>query len=242
MSTQNLSSVATDVIKSYGIAATNVINGYRFGGARLAGFVDQQFETVVNRGAAILRADLRSGLIGQQQRLSGYCVKGVDFGGLRAQDAVGVAVDLANKSVSLMASGADRLDRASNLNALQTLNRVALPAAQIVVMVAERIEEGSSALVKRVAGNHMPAKAVAKRKLDATTRQAASTRKRVTKTATQRVSKAVAEVAAETSNAARRTARSAKTAGKQAGNAVAKGATQASNAARRVARKAKATA
>ncbi len=240
MTTQNLSSVATDVIKAYGITATNVINSYRFGGARFAEFVDQQFQTAVNRGASVIRADLRSGLIGRQQRLSGYCVKGVDFGGLRAQDAVGVAVDLATKGVSLVATGADRLDRASNLNALDTLNRVARPAAQIVVMVAERIEEGSSALVKRVAGNHMPAKAVAKRKLDATTRKAANTRKRVTKTATKRVSKVVADTATSTSNAARRTARSAKAVGKQAGNAVAKGATQTSNAARRVARKAKA--
>ena len=35
MSQKNLSSMATDVISTYGITATNVINTYRFGGERV---------------------------------------------------------------------------------------------------------------------------------------------------------------------------------------------------------------
>ncbi len=136
---------------------------------------------------------LRSNLIGTQQRVSGYYVKGVHFGTERAQSVVGAAVDLATKGVSIVAANAERFDRAANLNALDTLNRVVLPAAHVVSMVAERIEEGSSKLVRRVAGKPVPAKAVATRKLNAATRKAAATRKRVTKTATKRVSKAVAE-------------------------------------------------
>ena len=103
MSTKNLSSVATDVIAAYGITATNVINTYRFGGERIADFVDERFADAVNRGASVLRDDIRSNLIGQQQRVSGYYVKGVHFGTERAQSVVGVAVDLANKGVSLVA-------------------------------------------------------------------------------------------------------------------------------------------
>ena len=63
MSQKNLSTVATDVIATYGITATNVINSYRFGGERVAGFVDQRFAAAVNRGASALRKDLRSNLI-----------------------------------------------------------------------------------------------------------------------------------------------------------------------------------
>ncbi len=216
MSTKNLSSVANDVITAYGITATNVINTYRFGGERIAGYVDSRFATAVNRGASLLRNDIRSNLIGNQQRVSGFYVKGVHFGTDRAQTAVGTAVDLATKGVSLVAQNADRLDRLANLNALGTLNRVVMPAAHIVSLVAERIEEGSSKLVIRVAGKPVPAKAVATRKLSATTRQAAATRKRVTKVATKRVSKAVAETATSTSNAARRVARKAKATAKAA--------------------------
>ena len=242
MSSKNLSSIATDVIATYGITATNVINSYRFGGERLISFVDERFETVVNRGAAALNKDIRSALIGNQQRVSNYSVKGVQFGTERAQQVVGFAVDLATKGVSFVAANAERIDHALNLNALKTINSVVMPAAIVVSTVADRIEEGSNLLVKRVSGKAMPAKAVATRKLNASTRKAAATRKRVTKAATQRVSQAVADSATETSNAARRVARKAKATSKRVETAIAGTATEASNTARRVARKAQATA
>lgn len=242
MSQKNLSTVAADVIATYGITATNVINTYRFGGERVAGFVDQRFAAVVNRGAAALRKDLRSNLIDSQQRLSGYYVKGIHFGTDKAETVVGVAVDLATKGVSLVAENAVRIDRATNLNALDRLNRVAMPAADLVVKVADRIEEGSSELVKRVSGKDLPAKALATRKLKAATSKASAARKRVTKAATRKASTMVADTATETSNAARRVSRKIQTTGEQVVSAVANTATETSNAARRVARKAKATA
>ena len=242
MSHKNLSSVATEVIATYGITATNVINSYRFGGERLIGFVDQRLATAVNRGTVAFNDDIRSNLIDKQQRISSYSAKGVHISTDGAQRVVGIAVDLATKGVSLVAANAERLDRAANLNMLQTLNTVAMPAALAISTLAERIEEGSSELVKRVSGTDMPAKAVATRKLKSATRQAAATRKRVTKAVTKQVSEAVAETATDASNAARRVARTAKTAAKRAGSAVSDTATDAPNTARRVARKAKATA
>lgn len=210
MSTKNLSSVATDVIEAYGITATNIINTYRFGGERVIGLVDSGFASVVNRGGSVIRKDIRSNLIGGQQRVTGYYVKGLHFGSDRAQSVVGIAVDLANKGISVVANNAERLDDATKLKALARFNRVATPVATVVARVADRIEEGSSKLVVRVSGKPVPAKAVATRKLNSTTRTAAATRKRITKTATKRVSKAVAKTATETSNAARRVARKAK--------------------------------
>ncbi len=242
MSKKNLSSVANDVIAAYGITATNVINTYRFGGERIAAYVDDRFAKGVNRGASALRKELRSNLIDTQQRFSGYCVKGVHLGTDRAQGAVGVAVDLASKGVKLVAENAQRFDRAANLNALDTLNRVVMPVAGVASTVAERIEDGSSKLVTRVAGKPVPAKAVATRKLRAATRKAATTRRQVTDKTTKRVGKAVAETAIKTSNTARRVARQAKTTTKQVNQAVDKTAGKTSNAARRVARKATAVA
>ncbi len=241
MSNKSLSSVATDVIATYGITATNVINTYRFGGERIASFVDQRFAEVVNRGASALRQELRSNLIDSQQRISGFYVKGVHFGTDRAENVVGVAVDLATKGVSMLAANAGRIDRVANLNALSKLSRVTMPAANLVVKVADRLEEGSSELVKRVTGKPMPAKALATRKLTAATDKATATRKRVTKAATRKVGTIVAETAIETSNAARRVARKTRATGKRVVSAVANTATETSNAARRVARKAEAT-
>nr|WP_295768515.1 hypothetical protein [Rhodoferax sp.] len=241
MSQKNLSTVATDVIATYGITATNVINSYRFGGERIACFVDQRFAAAVNRGASALRKDLRSNLIDSQQRVTGYYIQGIHSGTDKAENAVGVAVDLATKGVSLLAENAERFDRAINVNALASLGRAAVPAAELVNKVAERIEEGSSELVRRVSGKDMPAKALATIKLKAATSEASANRKRVTKAATRKVSAIVEEAANETSNAARRAARKIKSAGDQVVSAVADTATETSNVARRVASKAKAT-
>ena len=242
MSQKNLSSVANDVTATYGITATNVINTYRFGGERVAGFVNERFAAVVNRTGAALRKGLRSNLIDSQQRVSSYYVKGIHFGTDKAENVVGVAVDLATKGVSLLASNAERIDRATNLNALVRLNSVVMPAADLVVKVAERIEEGSSELVRRVSGKDMPAKALATIKLKAATGKASTARKRVTKAATRKARTIVAETAVETSNAARRVSRKIKTTGERVVNAVTSTAIETSNVARRVARKARATA
>ena len=249
MSTKNLSTVATQVIETYGITATNVINSYRYGGERIVEFFDERFASVVEGSAPALSKGTRSGLIDSQRRVSGFYVKGLHFGTDRAQSVVGVAVDLATKGVSIVASGATRLDRSANLNALDQLNRVVMPAATLLSNVAERIEEGSSKWVTRVSGKPMPAKALATRKLKTTTRKAAATRKRVTqkisKEVTQQMDKAV-ETGDQITQAATQQVNKAvaarkkitKTATKRVSKAVADTATQTSNAARRVARKA----
>lgn len=250
MSNKNLSTVATQVIEAYGITATNVINTYRFGGERVLGFIDERFASAIERSVSALSNSTRSTLIDGQQRVSGFYVKGLHFGTDRAQSAVGVAVDLATKGVNLVASNATRLDRRVNLNALDKLNRVVMPAASLLNSVALGIEEGSTELVKRVAGESMPAKAIATRKLNVAKRKAATSRKRITKLAAQQVEDAVetgeliAQSATEQVNeqvnkvvATRK--RVTKTATRRVSNAVADTAIDTSNAARRVARKAK---
>lgn len=245
MSNTNLSTVATQVIEAYGITATNVINTYRFGGERVIGFIDERFALAMDRSGSILSTGTRSTLVGGQQRVSGFYVKGLHLGTDRAQSVVGVAVDLATKGVNLVASNATRLDRRTNLNALDKLNLVVMPAASLLNSVAAGIEEGSTELVKRVAGESMPAKAIATRKLNASKRKAATSRKRITKVAAQQVEDAmetgetIAQSATEQVNKAVATRkRVTKTATQRASKAVADTATDTSNASRRVARKA----
>ncbi len=172
---KNLSTVATAVIESYGNTALNLINAYRVGGERIIGFVDQRFEAAVNVGAAPLSPELRSNLIGAEKRVSGYYVKGLQFGTDRAESVVGSAVDLANKGVDRIAANAERFDQATKIGALDMINRVALPAAEAVSQVVVRIEEGSSQLAKKVAGKPAVVKAAAK--------QARTVKKAVAKTA-----------------------------------------------------------
>ncbi len=262
MTAKNLSTVATNVIETYGITATNVINAYRFGGERFIGFVDTRIASAVSGVTASTRfgKGLRANLIDSQKRVSGYSVKGLHMGTDGAQRVVGVAVDLASKGVSVVAASAVRVERATPFNALDTLNRVAMPAAVLVSQVAEKLEEGSSALVKRAAGNDVPAKAVATRKLNTTTAQAAAARKQVTRSAKKQVNqvtRAAKEQVEQMAAARKRITKKAtaqvneavasgqkmkRTATRRVSKAVAQTATETSNVARRVARKANATA
>jgi hypothetical protein len=199
MSSKNLSSVATAVIESYGNTAMNLINAYRVGGERMIGFVDQRFEAAVNVGAAPLSPELRSNLIGAEKRVSGYYVKGLQFGTDRAESVVGIAVDLANKGVDRIAANAERFDQATNIGALDMINRVALPAAEAVSQVVVRIEEGSSQLAKKVAGKPAIVKAAAKQ-VKTVKKAVAKTAKKAT--ATQKTVARKANVAARKTRAA----------------------------------------
>ncbi len=205
MSTKNLSSVASAVIDSYGNTAINVISAYRAGGERVIGFFDQRFEAAVNTGAARLSDELRTNLIDTEKRISGFYAKGLQVGTDRAESAVSTAVDLAHKGVERIAANAERFDQATKLGALEAINRLALPAATAMSEVVERIEEGSSQLAKRVAGEPAVVKAVAKKAktvkkaVAKTAKQAAATKKAVvrkTTTVARKARAAVAEAAA----------------------------------------------
>jgi len=196
MSKKSLSTVAVAVIESYGNTAINVINAYRVGGERVIGFVDQRFEAAVNTGAARLSEGLRSNLIDAEKRVSGYYARGLQFGTDRAESAVNTAVDLANKGVDRIAANAERFDQATQFGALELINRVALPAATAMSDVVVRIEEGSSQLVKKVAGQPAVVKAVVK--------QAKTVRKAAAKTAKKAVATKKAAVR-KTATVARKT-------------------------------------
>jgi hypothetical protein len=221
------STIASQVIEAGCITATDGINGTRFGGERVRGFIDQRFGAVMDRSASTLSQGTRSNLGNGQQRVRGFCVKDLYVGTDRAQSAVGVAVDPATKGVSLVASNATRLDHWTKPNALDKLNRVVMPAAAPLNSVAAGIEEGDTDVVKRltkvaaqqvddaVETGELIAQGAAEqvneqvKKAVATHKKSVKTAKAATKTATKRVSKTVADTATDTSNAARRVARKA---------------------------------
>lgn len=204
MSQQNLSSVAASVIDSYGNTARNVIDVYRAGGERAIDIVDQRFEAAVNTGAASLGQGLRSNLIDTQQRWSVRCSKGLHLGAERATGAVDAAVDLAHKGARRLAANAERFDQATQLGALEAINRVAMPAAVVVGRFAARIESGSSRLVQRVSRQPAPARAAARqaravkrtvaRSAGKAASQAAATKKAVVRKTTTVARKAKADV------------------------------------------------
>ena len=181
MSSKNLYSVAAAVIESYGNTAVNLINAYRVGGERVIGFVDQRFASAVNTGAARLSDELRANLIGTEKRISSYYTRGLQFGSERAESAVSTAVEFASKGVDRLAANAERFEQATKLGAMPLFQRVALPAAEAVSQVVVRFEEGSSQLVKKVAGQPAVVKA-AKKPVKAVRKTAAKTARKAVAT------------------------------------------------------------
>jgi hypothetical protein len=169
MTIQNLSTVASDVIASYGKTAVNVINAYRAGGQRLIGFVDRRFENVVNGRTLPLSTSVRGNLVTMQKSISGYYVKGIQLGSGGAQTVVHTVVDLAGKGVERIAANATSFDKAYRTSALDTLSSAVLPGAYIVSRVADKIEQRTTQVAEKIAGERAaieptPAKRRATRK------------------------------------------------------------------------------
>jgi hypothetical protein len=169
MTIQNLSTVASGVITSYGKTAVNVINAYRTGSQRLIGFVDRRFDSVLNRRTLPLSTSLRGNLVTMQKTISGYYVKGIQLGSGGAQTVVHTVVDLAGKGVERIAANAISFDKAYGTSALDTLSSVVLPGAHIVSKVADTIEQRATQVARKIAGEQAaveasPAKRKAARK------------------------------------------------------------------------------
>ena len=232
MSSKNLSSIATDVINTYGITATNIINTYRFGGERVVGFFDERFAQAVNRGASALRVELRSNLISSQQRLSGYYVRGVHFGTERAQNAVGMAVDLATRSVGIVSTNAARIGgrrEPERSGCAQQRRDAGGPDRRADCRAHRGRQQRPGQARRRQAGAGQGHRHAQAERDQAQGRRDAQARHQDRHPAGE---PAIADAATDTSNTARRVARRAKTATRQVNDTVADVAGKTSNAAR----------
>ena len=159
MTSTNLSTVATDVIASYGQTAQNVVKAYRAGGKRVIGFVDQRIERAMHPLGERLSPALRANLVSTQKKLSGYYVKGIDLTTGGAESIVHTVVDLAANGVKRLAASANTFNQATGTKALDTLSRAVLPDARAVHQVAGRIEQQAAQLADRIAGGGTVVKA-----------------------------------------------------------------------------------
>ncbi len=178
MTAKNLSTVATDIVETYGKTAINAITTYRVGTERLIDFVDHRVAAAAVGGASRLGGRLRANVVDTQKRVRGLYLQGVTTSATRAQSFVTTAVRVASKGIERFASYAGRVGVVSARNSVQVLARAALPAANAVSNVAERLESGSDRLVKRVAeGRSAIERPVVVRKTATRTKVLASKRK-----------------------------------------------------------------
>lgn len=177
MSAKNLSTVATDIVETYGKTAINTITSYRVGTARLLDFVDERMASAAVGRVSRLGTELRSGVLIAKRRARNLTIEGLMRGTDRAQEVVTAAVVLASRGIERFATRADRIDRIT-VSAVDMLARAALPAANAVSRVAERVESGSDQLARRIAEDRAAIdRPVVRRKTAVRTKVAAGQRK-----------------------------------------------------------------
>jgi len=151
MNTQPLSTLASDVIASYGNTVKSMINIYQVGGERVIGAVGQSLQGTLARRGARLMPKLRAELLTTQKKVSGYYSRGLQFATGGADMLVDTVVDLAAKGVHGIAANAQRFDKATGTNALHRLSNVVLPAAQAVSKAADKVEAHAAQIEHKIA-------------------------------------------------------------------------------------------
>ena len=151
MSAKKLSTVANDVIESYGNTARNVIHVYRTGGGRVVDLLDQKWNRALKESRPHLTADVASNATAAQQAFSSYYVKGLTLSTHGAQRAVNQIVRLAGAGVERMAANASRFEVKTGVTALNTLAQASLPGALVLSALAAKIEQKSAALAHKIA-------------------------------------------------------------------------------------------
>ncbi len=157
MHTQNLSSVACDLIQTYGNTAKNLVNAYRVGNERVAGIVEQRWETALSKSAKQLSAEVRNNALSAEKKISGYYIKGITLYSDGADLAINRAVQLAAKGVQQVAVNATKFEKATGTKTLNKIAVAAVPAVVAVSKVAQKIEARSTQLVKAAAGSKVAA-------------------------------------------------------------------------------------
>lgn len=159
MANKKLSTVTNELIASYGNTAKNVINAYRVGNARAVGYVDQSWAAAVKKAGNRISAEVRTNAVAAQKKVTALYTQGVTLTTDGADSAVNKAVELAGKGLEQVAANANRFEKSTGLTTLNTIAVAAVPAAVAVSNVAAKLEAQSDALVSKIAGSKVKAKA-----------------------------------------------------------------------------------
>lgn len=182
MSAKKLSTVATDVIESYGNTAKNVIHAYRAGGERVGSLLEQGWDRALKESRSQLANGVAKNANAAQQVLTDYYTKGLIVTSDGAQQVVNQVVKLAEAGVERVAANAQRFEEKTGVTALNTLAQATLPGAVVLSTLATKIEVTSASLASKIAGTKVVTP-MPKRKAPVARKAAVARKPRATKVA-----------------------------------------------------------
>ncbi|MEO6016755.1 MAG: hypothetical protein ABIP46_05825, partial [Polaromonas sp.] len=153
MSAKNLSTVASDLIESYGNTAKHVIDAYRAGGERAVSLLEQRWNRALKESRSELTTEVAKNATAAQLAFSAYYSKGLTLTTNGAQQVVSQLVKLAETGVERAAANAALFEEKTGVTTLSTLAKATAPGALVLSKVATQIEEKSAHLASKIAGD-----------------------------------------------------------------------------------------
>ncbi|SFB73577.1 hypothetical protein SAMN05216344_102127 [Polaromonas sp. OV174] len=153
MSAKNLSTLASDLIASYGNTAQNVIDAYRAGGERVVSLLEQRWNRALQESRTQLTAETVKNASAAQLAFSAYYVKGLSLSSEGAQQVVKQLRKVAEAGVERAAANAALFEEKTGVTALQTLAQASAPGALALSKLAAQIEQKSADLASKIAGD-----------------------------------------------------------------------------------------
>ena len=153
MTAKNLSTVAADLIESYGNTAKNVIDAYRAGGERVVSLLEHRWNAALKESRSQLTADTVKNASAAQLAFSVYYSKGLSFTAKGAQQVVNQLVKVAEAGVERASANASLFEEKTGVTALNTLAQATAPAALALSQLATQIEQKTADLASKIAGD-----------------------------------------------------------------------------------------
>ena len=153
MSAKNLSTVASDLIESYGNTAKNVIDAYRAGGERVVSLLEKRWNTALKQSRTDLTAETTKNASAAQLAFSVYYTKGLMLTTNGAQQVVNQLVKVAEAGVERVAANASLFEEKTGVTTLNTLAKATAPGALVLSKLAAQIEQKSAELASKMAAD-----------------------------------------------------------------------------------------
>ena len=160
MTAKNLSTVATDLIESYGNTAKNVIDAYRAGGERAVSLLEQRWNRAMKQSRSELTAETAKNAAAAQMAFSAYYSKGLDLTANGATQVLSQLVKALEQGVERVAANASAFEEKTGVTTFNKLAAATAPGALVLSKLASQIEQKSAALASKIAGDDVEAASV----------------------------------------------------------------------------------
>lgn len=151
MPSKNLSTVTCHVVAAYGNTAKHAIHAYRNGGERVVGVIKQGWNRSLKASRSQLAAGVARNANAVQARLQHFAQTGLSMSADGAENLVNKAVQLVDAGLHSVADNALWLEAKVGTTALTRLSELALPAANAMSKLADRVEDQSAKLASKIA-------------------------------------------------------------------------------------------